>query len=63
MDVMPERRNDEKLDALDARVDRVVLSLRELRMEMRAGFDRTHRLMCLNGVLLVALVAALAAQP
>lgn len=27
---------------------------------MRAGFDRTHRLMCLNGVLLVALIVVLA---
>lgn len=60
MGVMPERRTDEKGDALDARVDRVVLSLRELRMEMRAGFDRTYRLMCLNGVLLVALIVVFA---
>jgi len=55
MNVMPERRNDERMDALDIRVDRAVLSLRELRMEMRAGFDRTHRLMILNGGLLIAL--------
>lgn len=60
---MPERRTDEKMDARDARVDRVVLSLRELRMEMRAGFDRMHRLMIVDGVLLVALVAVLAAHP
>lgn len=63
MGIMLERRHDEKMDALDARVDRVVLSLRELRMEMRAGFDRIHRLMIVDGVLLVALVAVLAAHP
>lgn len=63
MGIMLERRHDEKMDALDARVDRVVLSLRELRMEMRAGFDRMHRLMIVDGVLLVALVAVLAAHP
>lgn len=34
----------------------------QLRTEIKAGFDRMHRLMILNGGLLVALIVVLAIQ-
>ncbi|HEX6665088.1 MAG TPA: hypothetical protein VF081_00655 [Solirubrobacterales bacterium] len=40
MPVMLERWNDDKMDALDAKVDGLTLELREQGRDMKAGFER-----------------------
>ena len=45
---------------IDERFERIEIELRELRMEMKAGFDRLQRLMQFCGGLVVALFVALA---
>lgn len=42
MPVMLERWNDDKMDALDAKVDGLDRELREQRHEMKAGFERVE---------------------
>jgi hypothetical protein len=64
MPVMLERWNDDRMDALEAKVgtgfERVDADLSEMRREMKAGFDRIQRLMIqFSGSLVVALIAAL----
>lgn len=51
MPVMLERWNDDKMDALDAKADRLELDVRDLRQglrehrkETKEGFDAVHRL-------------------
>jgi len=62
MAVMLKRWNDDKMDALDAKVDRLEIEMRDLRTEMKSGFDRLHRLMIqFGGGMIVALFVALAA--
>jgi hypothetical protein len=77
MAMMLERWNDDKMDALDAKVDGLDTDMRELRQEMKAGFERVddrferlHRLMvvgvlALSGVYVAgfaALVGLVATQ-
>ncbi|HET8863117.1 MAG TPA: hypothetical protein VFM94_07695 [Solirubrobacterales bacterium] len=40
MPVMLERWNDDKMDALSEKVDRLGVEMREWRQEMKAGFER-----------------------
>lgn len=42
MPVMLERWNDDKMDALDAKVDGLDTDMREMRQEMKAGFERVE---------------------
>ena len=43
MPVMLERWNDDKMDALDAKVERIDLELREHRRDTKVGFESLHR--------------------
>jgi hypothetical protein len=62
MSVMLERWNDDKMDALDAKVDRLAIELREQRGEMKAGFERVDdRFERLYHVLIGAAAIAIAA--
>ncbi|HEY5815327.1 MAG TPA: hypothetical protein VIS95_03200 [Solirubrobacterales bacterium] len=70
MPVMLERWNDDKMDALDATVKRVDEDLRELRQEMKAGFERLNErfdriqllLIQFCGLMLAALIGLIATQ-
>lgn len=67
MSVMLERWNDDKMDALAAKVDGIEVALRELRQDTKAGFERLHRTMVhaavgLSGSILVAFATAMATQ-
>ena len=64
MPVMLERWNDDRMDALDAKVDGLSGQLREQRQEtreqrqeMKAGFERMYRLVIqCGGTIIVALI-------
>jgi len=67
MPVMLERWNDDKMDALEAKVERIEVELRDLRQDTKAGFERMQRTMVqaavgLSGSILVAFATAMATQ-
>ena len=54
---------DKRFEQVDRRFERIEVELRELRKEMKAGFDRLQRLMLqFCGGLIVALFVALATR-
>jgi hypothetical protein len=66
MPVMLERWNDDKMDALAAKVDGIDVELRELRQDTKAGFERMQRTMIhaavgLSGSILLAFATVVGA--
>jgi DNA anti-recombination protein RmuC len=57
---------DRRFDAVDQRFDRIEGEIRDLRLEMKAGFDRVderfeamHRLMVQGGIVIIAALLGL----
>lgn len=54
---------DQRFDQVDQRFDRVEADIREIRTEMKAGFEGLHRtLMQVGGGIIAALIGVIATQ-